>query len=147
MEDARVPGVIYGFVYDQYHPDPVYENMRLALEECIIYILSTEATAWTEQISRNSLRLNDHYPLTVAEMKKLIDRFKSVYKELRLTEITEVACEILEKDSNVTGKYLVTMYTGVESYSLTGNWKVDMQLDKTSGFWFITGIYIENIRF
>jgi hypothetical protein len=147
MEDVSVPNVIYGFVYDQYHPDPVYEKMRLALEDCIIYILSKESTVWTEQISQNRLRLNEHYPLTVVEMKRLIDRFKSVYEDLQLSEITEVACEIGEKDSQVTGRYLLTMFTGVESYKLTGKWKVDMQLDKPSGFWFITGVYIENIRF
>jgi hypothetical protein len=147
MEDARVPGVIYGFVYDQFHPDPVYENMRLALEECIIYILSKEAMSWTEQISEKKLRLNEHYPLTAAEIKKLIDRFKSVYEDLQLSEITEVACEIAEKDSQVTGRYVVSMFTCVEWHKLTGNWKVDMQRDKASGFWFITSIYIENIRF
>jgi len=147
MEDARVPGVIYGFVYDQFHPDPVYENMRLALEECIIYILSKDATSWTEQISQNKLRLNEHYPLTGTEIKKLIDRFKSVYEDLQLSEITEVSCELGEKYSQVTGKYIVSMSTGVEWHKLNGSWKVDMQRDKVSGLWFITGIYIENIRF
>jgi hypothetical protein len=147
MEDVRVPNVIYGFVYDSYHPDPVYEKMRLALEDCIIYILSKEATAWTEQISQNRLRLNEHYPLSLVEMKQLIDRFKSVYEDLQLREITEVACEIGENESQVTGKYLLIMYTGVDRYELRGTWKVDMQLDKASGIWFITGIYIENIRF
>jgi len=147
MEDARVPGVIYGFVYDQFHPDPVYENMRLALEECVIYILSKEATSWTEQISQNNLRLNEHYPLTTTQIKKLIDRFKSVYEDMQLSEITEVSCELGDKFSEVRGKYLVSMSTGVEWHKLTGSWKVDMQLDKASGLWFITGINIENIRF
>jgi hypothetical protein len=66
---------------------------------------------------------------------------------MQLSEITEVACEIAENDSQVTGRYLLSMHTGIEWYKLTGNWKVDMQRDKGSGFWFITGIYIENIRF
>ncbi len=58
-----------------------------------------------------------------------------------------MACEMGEKYSQVTGRYLVSMFTGVEWHKLTGNWKVDMQLDNPSGFWFITGIYVENIRF
>jgi hypothetical protein len=121
--------------------------MRLALEECIIYILSKEATSWTEQISQNKLRLNEHYPLSATELKKLIDRFKSVYEDLQLSEITEVSCELGSTYSQVTGKYIVSMSTGVEWHKVTGKWKVDMQRDNLSGLWFITEIFIENIRF
>jgi hypothetical protein len=35
MDDIFIPGGMTRFTYDEFHPDPIYDNTRTALEDCI----------------------------------------------------------------------------------------------------------------
>ena len=147
MDDMNIPGMMHGFIYDEFHPDPVYDNTRAATDDCINYILQQEPLEWTHHFSDDGLRLNGHYPLSIDELKNIVNRFKEAYNSLEINEIAAGNCIIDDKLSTVTGKYAVTATIDTDKHLLSGNWKVIFLLDEESGYWYITTIEINGINF
>jgi hypothetical protein len=87
MDDMDIPGLKTNFIYDEFHPDPVYDNTRIATEDCINYILQNEPMEWTHHFKMGNLRLNQHYPLTIEQFKNLVNRFKLAYDSLEIERI------------------------------------------------------------
>jgi hypothetical protein len=147
MDDINMPGMIHGFIYDEFYPDAIYDNARMAIEDCIYYILCKQPIELVYPFRCNKLRLNNHYPLTGNELKQLVNKFKERYDDLELKNIIDVDCVVNEKQSQVKGRYLLAASTGVEKYELWGDWKVILEPDPEIGNWHITEIYIENLSF
>jgi hypothetical protein len=144
IDDIDVPGLIQGFIYDEFYPDVLYDNTRIATEDCMQDILKKSPLEWMNHFRNKGMRLNDHYPLNNDEFKAIVNRFKAAYEDIELNEIADVKCDLEEKSCKVTGKYLATVDTGVESYNLSGRWKVEFAKEE---FWRISVVEIENIRF
>lgn len=147
MDDISVPGMIHGFIYDEFHPDPVYDNTRTAMEECISYIMEKEHLKWTHNFNKDKLRLNEHFPLTREELKLLINRFKDAYDDIQLTELGNKSCIIENDKCQVTGDYKMITRNGTEKCEFAGSWEVSFNLEKEFGYWHITEIRIEGISF
>lgn len=147
MDDMNIPGMMHGFIYDEFHPDPVYDNTRAATDDCINYILQKEPMEWTHHFRKDGLRLNQHFPLTIDQFKSIVNQFKLAYDNLEITEITMPLCVVTEKDSWVTGSYLVTATVSEEILMLMGQWKVIFELDEELGYWYITKVNIDGIAF
>jgi hypothetical protein len=147
MDDMNIPGMMHGFIYDEFHPDPLYDNTRIATDDCINYILQEEPLQWTHHFSDDGLRLNGHYPLSIDELKNIVNRFKEAYKSLEINEIEAGNCIIDDKLCIVTGTYVVTATIDTDEHLLSGTWKVVFLLDEESGYWYITTIEINGINF
>ena len=147
MDDMNIPGMMHGFIYDEFHPDPVYDNTRAAKDECICYMLEKEPMEWTHHFKKENLQLNSHTSLTTEELKIIVNRFKLAYDNLEVNEIEETECIVNEKDSLVKGTYEVEAYTANEIYLLKGNWKVVFEKDDETGYWYISNVQIEGIKF
>ena len=145
--DMNIPGMMTGFIYDEFHPDPVYDNTRVATEDCINYILEKSPMEWTHHFRKENLRLNQHYPLETDQFRDLVNRFKLAYDNLEIKEIADPSCVVNEKDSWVSGTYLVQATVTREIISLTGKWKVICEKDKEFGYWYITEVHMEGISF
>jgi hypothetical protein len=146
-DDMDLPGFTTNFIYDEFHPDPVYDNMKIATDDCINYILQKEPMEWTHHFRKENLRLNDQHPLTIDELKDLVSKYKTAYDNLEIKEIAADHCVVNVKDSFVAGTYLITAAANLNSYTLSGNWKVILECDEESGYWYITEIEIEGINF
>ena len=147
MDDMNIPGMMHGFIYDEFHPDPVYDNTRAAKDECIRYILEKEPLEWTHHFRKENLHLNGHTSLTTDELKTIVNRFKLAYDNLEVNEIEEKECIVDEKESRVKGIYEVAASAGNETYLLKGNWKVVFEKDDEHGYWYINNVQIEGINF
>jgi len=146
-DDMDLPGWTTNFIYDEFHPDPVYDNTRTAMDDCIRSILQQDPLEWTHDFRDKNLRLNDLYPLTIEELKTIVNRFKAAYDNLDVIEIAAIDCMVNAKDSYVTGSYLATAGISDETLELAGHWKVVFELDEVSGYSFINTISIEGIKF
>jgi hypothetical protein len=146
-DDMDLPGWTTHFIYDEFHPDPVYDNTRTATHDCINYILEKEPLEWMHNFRNEGLRLNEHYPLSIEELKTIVNRFKTAYDNLEINEIAPNNCVVNDKLSSVTGTYSMTATAGTGSFVLSGNWKVVLELNEEFGYWYITEITIEGIRF
>lgn len=147
MEDIDLPGMMHGFIYDEFHPDFPYENTQAAVKDCLPAILSKESFEWAPHFRGTDLRLNELYPLTLEEFQTVVNRFKNVYDDLNLKEITNVHCAINDNDCQVSGDYLLAVNTGIENRELTGKWEVVLKFMQDYGFWYITEVSIGNIDF
>jgi hypothetical protein len=145
MDDIDVPGLIHGFIYDEFHPDHLYDNARMAMEDCISIILRKEPMEWTMPFRDTDLRLNDRFPLAIGDLKDIINRFKSVYDDIDLEDLKQESSIIENDQAWVEGSYLVKVRSGKELSSLSGNWKVALELHEEMEYWRITSVFIENI--
>ena len=146
-DDMDMPGWTTNFIYDEFHPDPVYDNTRAATDDCIDYILRKRPMEWMPHFKKDGLRLNKHYPLTEDELKNIVNGFKMAYDDLEINEIADINCLVDEKQSTVTGTYSVTATLGKDEQILTGNWKVILSFDEEIGYWYIVEVEIEGINF
>jgi hypothetical protein len=146
-DDMDLPGWTTNFIYDEFHPDPVYDNTRVATNDCINYILQKEPMEWDHNFRKEGLRLNKHYPLQIDEFRNVINRFKMAYNDIEIKEIAGDKCIVNDKLSNVTGKYAVTAMIGADKHELSGNWEVIFHLDEELGYWYITDVEIGGIDF
>jgi hypothetical protein len=135
------------FIYDEFHPDHVYENTRVAIDECMLYILQKEPMEWTHNFKTENLQLNHHTSLSEEELKIIVNMFKLAYDDLKITELVEIGCIVLEKESQVNGTYSVVAHLGKETCTLTGKWKVSFERDDEIGYWYINNVQVEGIDF
>lgn len=147
MEDISIPGMIHGFIYDEFYPDPVYDNSKAAQDDCIRYILQKQPLEWTHHFRKQDLRFNDHFPLTMEQFCRLADNFKNSYDDIEINEIKSSETVVNEKDSFVTGSYEIAATNGKEVCQLAGNWKVVFEKDDEWGYWYINEVKIEGIQF
>lgn len=147
MEDISIPGMMHGFIYDEFYPDPVYDNSRAAEDDCIRYILQKRPLEWTHNFREKNLCLNDHFPLTIEEFSKLANNFKNAYDDIEIDEIKSFETVVNEKDSFVKGYYKMAATADKEVYQLSGNWRVVFERDEELGYWYINEVQIEGIQF
>jgi len=147
IDDMDLPGWTTNFIYDEFHPDPVYDNTIAATDDCINYILQKEPMEWTHHFRDENLQLNEHNGLTIEELKKIVNRFKIAYDNLAINEINAIECIVNEKESWVKGNYSITATCSNETYPLSGGWKATFEKDEEFGYWYINCIQIEGIKF
>lgn len=145
MDDMHVPGMISNFIYDEFHPDYVYDNSRTACD-CIRQMLMKEAMEWTHDFRKESLRLNKRFPLTIEAFKNITSYFKNSYDQLEVENIEHAACDITESICTVTGRYSITATSDHQLIMLNGNWIVKFDFNEEWGYWNIYEIQIEGIN-
>lgn len=146
VDKVSLEGWYTTFIYDEFHPDPYYDNITAAIEECN-QILGNESMQWLHNFRKLNLKLNDHFPLTENELRDMVNRFKAAYDSLEVIEIKENFCEVHEDTSVVKGNYSVDAVIGKEAIQLAGSWSIEFQFDKTVGYWYINEVQMPGIRF
>lgn len=147
MNDMNLPCMMSSFIYDEFYPDPYYDNTRVATEECINYILEKDPLEWTHNFHHNNLQLNQHSLLTQEDLKTIVNRYKATYDDIEVMEIKETDCTVDGDISNVSGSYIIKVTTGRHTISLSGNWMVKFERDTDLGYWFIIAVSISGISF
>jgi hypothetical protein len=125
----------------------VYDNTRAATESCVNYILQKEPMQWTHHFRDEGLRLNDRYPLSIDELKTIVNRFKDAYDGLDISGITSNNCTVDNGQSIVAGTYSVTATNSKDIDTLRGDWRVIFSFDDELGYWYITEVHIDGINF
>lgn len=146
MDDIRLAGWTTNFIYDEFYPDPYYDNTTDA-EDCIGSILKKEPMEFMSQCRSENLQLNEHHSLSENKCIEKINRFKLANDNLEVREINVVECTVDGSESSVSGNYDVTAISGNEVFQLTGNWKIKFEMDEDFGYWYITNIQVEGIKF
>jgi hypothetical protein len=146
MNDMDIPGMTTGFIYDEFHPDPVYDNSRTA-RDCIRQMLIQEPLEWVRDFRKEKLRLNNHFPLTIEAFKTKTLSFKKGYDTLDAETAEETACDINEGICVVTGTYTVNATSDHQPIILKGSWTVKFEWDEKWGYWNIYEVQIDGIDF
>lgn len=146
VDDINVPGMISGFIYDEFHPDHEYDNSRAAEQDCISAILNSSQLEWMHNF-KDQIQLNHSSTLSKEEFKSRINRFKESYDDIELSEVVVESSKVDGDNCNVLGTYSAFGKFGNEKAAWTGRWQVDFCLDKEFEYWYINSVLIEGINF
>lgn len=146
IEDFDMPGMIYCFIYDEFHPDPVYDN-GLAAMNVISRILQQNLVEYLPHLRKNNLRLNNRLPLTNEEFSWYVNQFKQAYEKIDKPDLEQGECSVKDKYSVVSGKYRLKLSLQTEYVQLQGQWTVEFEFDEDIGYWYVFNVQIEGINF
>ncbi len=146
MEDIDVPGWSNNFIYDEFHPDPVYDNARAA-EDCIGFIFHEEPQKFLYGFHHGNISLNDKKEVSDKDALSLINDFKRKYHAMKLLNCEVSSCVVNEMESIVKGTYKAEAIEASGDVTWSGEWTITLQLHEASGYWGISAAEIEGIEF
>jgi hypothetical protein len=141
----NLTGWCCNFIYDEFHPDPVYESTSAAINDGIKAIFSTEPIEHGYRFADNDLKLNSYQTLTQETLVRIINRFKENFDEIILTGTSGVQCLVDGSTAVVTGKFRVKCVSNEMNIPYKGDWKIDLKVK--DNWWKITGIEINGLDF
>lgn len=147
IEDFDLPGAVYNFIYDDFHPDPVYESSRIATEECMTGIFNTRVFDEPYFFSWFGLQLNEHRGMLLYEFGEKINNFKQAYDDIKIVSLQENNCEINDSISIVEGTYTLKLMIDHEEQLVKGKWSVTLECKENLQYWYVKKVWVEGIRF
>lgn len=146
MEDFQIPGMMCCFIYDEFHPDPQYENERAALDT-MKRVLGPEVWECLPHLRRRNLRLNQRFPLQESGFRVFLNRFKDAYDRIDLVELSVTGCDINGDHCRVTGQYNLKAGIQREMLMLDGAWEVELEFNRELGYWYVFNVQVAGINF
>ena len=145
-DDMDLPGWTTNFIYDEFHPDPVYDNSRMVENDLFREIFRKEEMFSEYSFVKKEILFNGKSYKNYQALKTMISLFQSAFDEITLEECTITSCEVEETISIVKGKYRANAKTGNDEMFFEGNFSVELLLGNF-GYWDMKKIDIENLHF
>jgi len=145
-DDIDMPGMISGFIYDEFYPDYEYDNTHYAVDDCIKIILEKNALDYTPHLAKK-ITLNNHENLSQESYKAIINQFKEAFDDIELHTAEAESCTIVETFCTVKGTYSATGFIGSDKLEWDNNWTVIFHFDDELGYWDIASVQIKGITF
>jgi hypothetical protein len=142
-EDINIPGMIVGYVYDDFYPDPVFENATIARDEILAEIFCKDDISDDWGISSIYFKFNGVI-MSPEILKKKIHHFKS-----RFTAISLKGCNIEDStvdgdECMISGRYEAVARADHQVFRYNESFRVQFRLEET-GFWVITELWLEGL--
>ena len=142
MADMDLPGMTTTFIYDEFHPDPVYDNTNLVDDDLFGDIFCKRSLFYQLHYAKSGFSFNGESFKDWQDYNKRIDSFKSQFDEIQLAACNVQRC--FEQDS----KYLVQgNYEALgkrEAFDVIYKGDFEVELEKgPSGHWEFKTITIE----
>ncbi|QEC66882.1 hypothetical protein FRZ67_06035 [Panacibacter ginsenosidivorans] len=144
-DDINIPGMISGFIYDEFYPDYEYENTNAALE-CIKLIFEKELAEHIPNLAKK-ITLNNHKELSAEACADIINQFKDAFNDIVLHNAEVASCTIEETTCTIKGAYSATGLIGSDKIDWNDSWTVIFHFDDDLGYWEIVTVLIQNINF
>jgi hypothetical protein len=146
IQDIRIPGMIQGFLYDDFFPDQAQDNVMLVLNHCLYQIFRKDPMEWTNSFRKKRLYLNGYEGLTVDEMVTLINGFKERVSRFELVEFTDITSHINGRHGTVRGLFRLRLRMDHAAYFLSGKWCIQLERHYHNN-WKIHAVEIPGIDF
>jgi hypothetical protein len=146
MNDIFIAGGMTSFTYDEFYPDHRYDNTRYAMDDCIKQIFEKDPLTLLMWFQKDNIRLNNNFPLNEEAYKDIVNRFKLLYDDIKLNDLSNVDCIIDNTNCQIKGSFYVTLILPSEEIKVEGKWLVEFNLDDY-GYWEIYHVQIEGINF
>ena len=150
MDDVDIPGCVSCFIYDEFHPDPVYESEK-SLREIFFPALFSIAPIgkYFFCVDDHDLLVNGKLYTTLDQLKDAINYFKSFYEALDLMELHADPFSVQEDNTvNASGYYKAMARVSGDTGEIIfeGKFNVLLQPDGV-GYWCIKNLDMEGINF
>lgn len=144
-DDINIPGMISGFIYDEFYPDYEYENSNLAID----YIQSVFSKDHLDHMQglAKKITINNLKDLTQENFKAIINQFKDAFDDIVLHTADANSCTIEETTCTVNGTYSATGFISNDKIDWNDQWTIIFHFDDDLGYWEIVTVLIQNINF
>jgi hypothetical protein len=144
MYDHFSPGM-YCFIYDEFHPDPYYENENTAVDYCIRHLLRKQE--WITLFDAAArISLNQYKDLSLQQFTDTVRKFRDRYREINCLSAEATKTTIRDQQCIVEGYQETGLCTEFQCHILKGFWEVSFSLAE-DGLWQVTSIKLEGIDF
>jgi len=141
MSIINMPGMMHCFIYDEFHPDPIYENSNKVEYHLFHDIFSNRELFFEIDYAEEGFTFNGKKYNKIAEYKSMINRFKSFFDDILLEKCKVDQCMILENTCEVAGYYVATAIAK-DSTSYSGGFRVILTRNDLE-YWNFSEISIE----
>jgi hypothetical protein len=131
------------FLYDDYRPDPFFDNEQAALNRCIRLILD-KSLPCPEDLYMDELTLNQYGLLRKENAFHIIQEFKSHYDDIVVLEINPGSTSIHDLVCEVSGSHTTGFIRGNKCLLRTGRWNVRFGLNDKAE-WKVEAVRIEDV--
>ena len=145
ISDMNIPGMMNGFIYDEFHPDLVYDNSRQVEQNLLRDIFSKSDLFFEIDYPRTGFIFNDIVYTERQPYIGMINRFKSLFDEIELTACEIAGCSITGNDCVVSGNYSALAKSGNTETVYKGNFRVELA-ENDMDYWNFTKIQIDGFR-
>ncbi len=145
MDDLDLPGWTTNFIYDEFHPDPVYDNSRLVRQNLLYDIFRKKELFHDLDYAKEGFVFNNRQYDEFSAYKERISRFKSLFDEIELLESDVSHCQVGETVCEVKGSYKAIAKVGKDEMIYEGDFKVDLVLSDL-GYWDMKRIVINGFN-
>jgi hypothetical protein len=132
------------FLYDDYHPDPFFDNEQTALNRCIRFLLDKNLQCATS-LFLDHITLNQYPILPTPEALDIIHAFKERYDEIITLELNPGKTSIRDRICEVSGSHATGFIRGNKCLLRSGRWNVQFCLNAAAE-WKISAIRIEDVE-
>lgn len=146
IDDINIPGMVHGFIYDEFYPDLEYDN-KMSAEEFMYNVLETGPLQGMLICREEGLSVNQWHLLSKFQFIERINQFKQAYDDIVVTELRIIESVLDELTGFVRGFYQAVGIIGKYEYKMEGEWKVYFEKELDRGFSVITGFEMEGIKF
>lgn len=112
MGDMDIPGMMTNFIYDEFHPDIIYDNSRMVQQNLAGNIFTRSPFFFKYDFDGNGFTFNGKQYISVDEFENMLERFKSLFDEIRLRSCKIDNCTVTGKQCEVTGFYEASAESG-----------------------------------
>jgi hypothetical protein len=144
MDDINVPGWVTHFIYDEFHPDTVYDNSRI-VEENILRDIFRTGELLCDDIYNKEFQFNYELFNDFNLYSERVQLFKSLYEEIELTESQVSHCIVENGHCTVSGNYTATARNGRNEDIYKGAFFVELSSTDLY-FWYVDAVKIEGFN-
>ncbi|MEO7923307.1 MAG: hypothetical protein ABIR30_06495 [Chitinophagaceae bacterium] len=105
VDDMDIPGTQTCFIYDEFHPDPVYDNTIQVKEDLLNDIFGKQDLFFRIHYAKEGFSFNSRFYPVWEEYFEKIKRFKTLFDEIRLVDSDLSNCTVKEGECRVEGSY------------------------------------------
>ncbi len=145
VDDMDIPGMILGFIYDEFHPDLVYNNSRMVEWNLFHDIFRKDDLFYEIDYDGEGFVFNGKLYETRAAFIEIVNRFKSLFEEIELIEFDVSDCQVNKTDCQVKGNYKAIAKTTSDQSVFKGAFKVELIVNPME-YWYFKKIQIEGFN-
>ncbi len=144
MDDIDLPRWVHGFIYDEFHPDPVYDNSRMVKQDLMSDIFRKDELIWGHHYANDGFCFNGTRYDSFEKYRDRINRFKFLYDEMELLECEIDKCDVSGSETLITGYYKAAAKSGNNETDFSGRLSVKLVLGDL-GYWDMKEINLEGM--
>lgn len=145
MDEIDIPGMMTGFIYDEFYPDPVYDNSQMVERGLLRDIFSKSDLFYEIHYDKTGFIFNDRSYKGRVHFFEVINRFKSLFTEIELNDCEVISSQVKDTYCEVIGNYRATAKSETGTFGYSGAYKVELVL-RDAAYWYFNRISIDGFN-